>query len=192
MADAREPWRPNYNVLDNPEAFGYKVFSKANDEEIGAESLSTPDELERLQNLPRQGAAQSVGRGGAARQPAAAQADGAAEPRLGLRPRGGHARCGAAHPRHHRSAAPALLQARARCRLPRHGGDAAARQLGQHARPADHGGGLLRRHPGAHARALRRQGRDPGLHDQGLEGRPGARSLAGGRQARQSRAASTT
>jgi cobaltochelatase CobT len=28
MADAREPWRPNYNVLDNPEAFGYKVFSR--------------------------------------------------------------------------------------------------------------------------------------------------------------------
>ncbi len=28
MADAREPWRPNFNVLDNPEAFGYKVFSR--------------------------------------------------------------------------------------------------------------------------------------------------------------------
>ena len=51
MADAREPWRPNYNVLDNPEAFGYKVFSRTNDEEIGAESLSTPDELERLRTF---------------------------------------------------------------------------------------------------------------------------------------------
>jgi len=51
MADAREPWRPNYNVLDNPEAFGYKVFSKAHDEEIAAESLSTPDELERLRTF---------------------------------------------------------------------------------------------------------------------------------------------
>ena len=183
MADAREPWRPNYNVLDNPEAFGYKVFSRAHDEEIGAESLSTPDELERLRTFLDKELRNLSGRGGAARQPAAAQADGAAEPRLGLRPRGGHARRGAAHPRHHRSAAPAVLQARARRRLPRHGGDAAARQLGQHARPADHGGGLLRRHPGAHARALRRQGRDPGLHHQGLEGRPGARGLAGGRQA---------
>ena len=48
MADAREPWRPNQSILDNPEAFGYKVFSKANDEEISAEELSTPDELERL------------------------------------------------------------------------------------------------------------------------------------------------
>ena len=51
MADAREPWRPNYNVLDNPEAFGYKVFSKAHDEETAAESLSTPDELERLRTF---------------------------------------------------------------------------------------------------------------------------------------------
>ena len=51
MADAREPWRPNFNVLDNPEAFGYKVFSRANDEEIDAESLSTPDELERLRSF---------------------------------------------------------------------------------------------------------------------------------------------
>ena len=51
MADAREPWRPNYNVLDNPEAFGYKVFSRTHDEEIDAESLSTPDELERLRTF---------------------------------------------------------------------------------------------------------------------------------------------
>jgi cobaltochelatase CobT len=51
MADAREPWRPNFNVLDNPEAFGYKVFSRSNDEEIAAESLSTPDELERLRTF---------------------------------------------------------------------------------------------------------------------------------------------
>jgi cobaltochelatase CobT len=50
-ADAREPWRPNASVLDNPEAFGYKVFSRANDEEIDADSLSTPDELERLRTF---------------------------------------------------------------------------------------------------------------------------------------------
>jgi cobaltochelatase CobT len=50
-ADAREPWRPNASVLENPEAFGYKVFSRANDEEISAESLSTPDELERLRTF---------------------------------------------------------------------------------------------------------------------------------------------
>src|SRR5436190_1261677 len=51
MADAREPWRPNYNVLDNPEAFGYKIFNRAHDEEIAAESLSTADELERLRSF---------------------------------------------------------------------------------------------------------------------------------------------
>jgi cobaltochelatase CobT len=51
MADAREPWRPNFNVLDDPEAFGYKVFSRAHDEEIAAENLSTPDELERLRTF---------------------------------------------------------------------------------------------------------------------------------------------
>ena len=38
-------------MLDSPEAFGYKVFSKTHDEEIGAESLSTPDELERLRTF---------------------------------------------------------------------------------------------------------------------------------------------
>ena len=42
------PWRPNMTVLDNPEAFGYKVFSRAHDEEVGAEGLSSPEELERL------------------------------------------------------------------------------------------------------------------------------------------------
>jgi len=51
MADAREPWRPNFNVLDNPEAFGYKVFNRAHDEDIAAENLSTPDELERLRSF---------------------------------------------------------------------------------------------------------------------------------------------
>jgi cobaltochelatase CobT len=50
-AEAREPWRPNASVLENPEAFGYKVFSRGNDEEIDADSLSTPDELERLRTF---------------------------------------------------------------------------------------------------------------------------------------------
>jgi cobaltochelatase CobT len=51
MAETREPWRPNTSVLDDPERFGYKVFSKVNDEEIDAEDLSTPDELERLRSF---------------------------------------------------------------------------------------------------------------------------------------------
>jgi cobaltochelatase CobT len=51
MADTREPWRPNTNVLDNPEAYGYKVFNRTFDEETAAEDLSTPDELERLRSF---------------------------------------------------------------------------------------------------------------------------------------------
>jgi len=50
-SDSEEPWRPNTSVLDNPEAFGYKIFSNAHDEEITAEDLSTPEELERLRTF---------------------------------------------------------------------------------------------------------------------------------------------
>jgi cobaltochelatase CobT len=50
VTDARQR-RPNFNVLDSPEAFGYKVYSRAHDEEIAAENLSTPDELERLRSF---------------------------------------------------------------------------------------------------------------------------------------------
>jgi cobaltochelatase CobT len=46
--DTAEPWRPNASVLDNPEAFGYKVFTREFDEEVGAEQLSSTEELERL------------------------------------------------------------------------------------------------------------------------------------------------
>jgi cobaltochelatase CobT len=50
VTDARQR-RPNINVLDSPEAFGYKVYSRAHDEEIAAENLSTHDELERLRSF---------------------------------------------------------------------------------------------------------------------------------------------
>jgi cobaltochelatase CobT len=50
LSDARER-RPNFNVLDSPEAFGYRIFSRQYDEEIAAEDLSTPDELERLRSF---------------------------------------------------------------------------------------------------------------------------------------------
>ena len=43
-----EPWRPNLSVLDNPEAFGYKVFTRAYDEIVNAEELCDADELDRL------------------------------------------------------------------------------------------------------------------------------------------------
>ena len=133
--------------------------------------------------LSRQAALASAGRRGAACQPPAAPPDGAAEPRLGVRPRRGPARSGAAVARDRRPAASALVQAREGHQFPRHRGDAAARQLRLHARAADHGGGDLRRHPRAHAGALRGQGRDPRLHHAGVEGRAVARSLACRRQA---------
>jgi cobaltochelatase CobT len=43
-----QPWRPNPSVLDDPEAFGYKVFTRAHDEIVNAEELCDVDELERL------------------------------------------------------------------------------------------------------------------------------------------------
>ncbi len=76
--------------------------------------------------------------------------------------------------------------------IPRHGGDAAARQFRLDARPSDHGRRHLRRHPRAHAGALRRQGRDSRLHHARLEGRAVARALARRRQAGAIPAASTT
>ncbi|MEO1609026.1 MAG: cobaltochelatase subunit CobT [Pseudomonadota bacterium] len=49
FADSDEPPpQLNASVLNNPEAFGYQVFTRAYDEEITAEDLSTPEELERL------------------------------------------------------------------------------------------------------------------------------------------------
>ncbi len=42
------PHRPNLSVLDDPGAFGYKVYSQAHDETLNAEDLCDADELERL------------------------------------------------------------------------------------------------------------------------------------------------
>jgi cobaltochelatase CobT len=43
-----DPWRPNTSVLDDPEAFGYSVFSRAYDEIVNAEELCDVEELDRL------------------------------------------------------------------------------------------------------------------------------------------------
>jgi cobaltochelatase CobT len=50
-AETPQPWRPNTNVLDMPELFGYKVYTREFDEEVEADKLSTPDELERLRTF---------------------------------------------------------------------------------------------------------------------------------------------
>ncbi|MDX2306983.1 MAG: cobaltochelatase subunit CobT [Hyphomicrobium sp.] len=49
--DTTEPWRPNTNVLEDPAAFGYKIFSSSSDEIVEADKLSTPDELDRLRGF---------------------------------------------------------------------------------------------------------------------------------------------
>ncbi|MBU2581355.1 MAG: cobaltochelatase subunit CobT [Alphaproteobacteria bacterium] len=49
--ETSEPWRPNSSVLDDPELFGYKVFTRAHDEEEAAENLATVEELERLRTF---------------------------------------------------------------------------------------------------------------------------------------------
>ncbi len=49
--ETTEPWRSNASVLDDPESFGYKVFSRKFDEEAAAEDLASPEELERLHSF---------------------------------------------------------------------------------------------------------------------------------------------
>ena len=120
-------------------------------------------------------------------QPPAAAPARPADPLLGLRSRRGAAGYRAPDPRRGQSRASAVVQAREGHRVPRHRGLAADRQLRLDARPADRGRGDVRRHPRAHPGALRRQGRDPGLHDAQLEGRPGPRAVAARGQAAQSR-----
>jgi cobaltochelatase CobT len=43
--------RPNLSVLEAPENFGYRVFSREFDEEVDAERLASPEELERLRTF---------------------------------------------------------------------------------------------------------------------------------------------
>ena len=49
--DTAEPWRPNVSVLDDASQFGYKIFTRTYDEEVEAEEISTPEELERLRGF---------------------------------------------------------------------------------------------------------------------------------------------
>ncbi|MEL6871233.1 MAG: cobaltochelatase subunit CobT [Pseudomonadota bacterium] len=49
-AESDEPWRPNASVLEDPGRYGYKVYASQFDEEIAAEDLSSPEELERLRS----------------------------------------------------------------------------------------------------------------------------------------------
>ena len=159
------------------------------DEIVDADELCDPDELQRLREYLDKQLQNLSSVVAAPRQPAAAAPDGEAEPRVGVRPRRGHARQRPPAARRHRPAAALVLQAGKGHGVPRHRGDAAPRQFGLDARAPDHGRGDLRRHSRPHARALRGQGRDSRLHHPRLEGRAVARGLAAGGQAAQSRPA---
>ncbi len=43
-----EPWRPNPSVLDDPERYGYSIFTREFDEIVEAEDLAMSEELDRL------------------------------------------------------------------------------------------------------------------------------------------------
>ena len=167
---AAEPWRPR-NRPNEPRGPDYKPFTARFDEIVAAEDLCEPEELDRLRGyLDKQLShlqgvvarlANRLQRRLMAQQNRAWEfdleeglLDPARLPRIIIDPL--HA---------------LSFKQREGNQLPRHRGDAAARQLRLDARPPDHGGGDLRRHPGAHAGALRRQGRDPRLHHARLEGR---------------------
>ena len=122
-----DPRRPPTPGRAEQRGSDYKAFTKKFDEIVAAEELCDPEELERLRSYLDKQLKQSLLGRGAARQPPATAPDGATEPLMGVRPRRGHARPGAARPRHHRSAAAAVLQAGKGRRLPRYGRLAADR-----------------------------------------------------------------
>ena len=187
LEEASELWRPPASGRNEQRGPDYRAFTAKFDEIVHAEDLCDPDELSRLRAyLDKQLAhlqgvvgrlANRLQRRLLAQQNRAWEFDleeGMLDPaRL--------------HAHRHRPVPAALLQAGEGHELPRHRRDASARQFRLDAGAADHGRGDLRRHPGAHARALRRQGRDPRLHDAGLEGRAVARAVAAVGKARQSR-----
>ena len=190
--DPGRPGRPGTMPRGRPDDTAiYRAFSTVSDEVVEADQLCDADELSRLRQLLDQQLAHSAERHRAPCQPPAAQAHGQADPRLGVRPRRGPARCRAAVAGRRQPGPAARLQARARDRFPRHRRQPVDRQFGLDARPADHRRGDERRHPGAHPRTLRGQGRDPRLHHPRVEGRPGARALDRRRQAAPTPAGST-
>ena len=89
-AEPRRP--PTCRCSITPKPSATRSSPRAYDEIVSAEELCDAEELDAVARLSRQAAAQSARRRGAARQPPAAPSAGAAEPRLGIRSRGGHAR----------------------------------------------------------------------------------------------------
>ena len=167
-----EPRRPRRHGLNEPRGPDYRPFVIKHDEMVAAEELCEPEELERLRGyLDKQLShlqgvvarlANRLQRRLMAQQNRAWEFDleeGLLDPARLSRI--------IVDPLH-----PLVVQAREGHQLPRHRGYAPSRQFRLDARAPDHGGSDLCRYPCAHARALRRQGRDSGLHHPRLEGRP--------------------
>jgi cobaltochelatase CobT len=188
---AERPWLPPGALSNEPAGQQYHAYSNKFDEIVEADALCDAEELGRLRNHLDQQLAHLQGVIGKLanrlQRRLMAQQNRSWEFDLeeGILDAARLTRV-VTNPMH------AVLQAEKRHRLPRHGGLAADRQFGLDARPADHGGGDERRHPRAHAGALRREGRDPGLHDARLEGRPKRASSGSPPASRPTRAASTT
>ena len=109
---ANEPWRPRQHGQNEPRGPDYHPYiAEVRRDHRGRGSVRAGG-ARSAARLSRQAALAPAGRGVAARQPPAAPPDGAAEPRLGVRPRRRPARSGAAAAHHHRSDARALVQAR--------------------------------------------------------------------------------
>ena len=158
----------------------YAVYCTDFDEEIRAEELAEPAELERLRAYLDQQLEPLKGAVGRLANKLQRRLAGAAEPLVGVRPRGGHPRRRPPGPRRRQPDHAAQLQAGEGHRVPRHRRDAAAGQLRLDARPADLDRRDLRRRAGPHAGTLRREGGNPRLHHPRLEGRAEPRTLAGG------------
>ena len=122
---AERPWLPPGALSNEPRGQQYHAYTTKFDEEVDAQDLCDADEAGAPAPAPRPAARAPAGRHRQAGQPPAAQADGAAEPLLGVRPRRGHARRCAAGAHHHQPDAGAVLQDGEGHQLPRHRGVAA-------------------------------------------------------------------
>ena len=165
-------------MLDNPEAFGYKVFTRAYDEIVNAEELCDTDELDRLRAfLDKQ--LQAL-HGAVARLANRLQRRLLAQQNRGWdfdleegtldAARLARVIVDPMHPLTFKQERETQFRDTVVTLLLDNSGSMRGRP--------DHGRRLLRRYSRPHARALRRQGGDPRLHHARLEGRACARGVA--------------
>ena len=174
-----EPWHPRpEGDINDPDRMVYRAFATEFDEITRCRGSVRPDELTRLGIDARSAAATSARGDRAAGQPAAAPPAGQADQILGVRSRGGHARCRPAspgswstrcHPYPSRWRRTPIFRDTVVTLLIDNSGSMRGRP-DRHRRDE-------RRHSGAHAGTVRRQSGDPGLHHAGLEGRHVAREV---------------